>query len=138
MDSKSLRFLTCAWRALAGIALLVQFPGCQTPRNVSTQPGDGFVVGGVYSLLTPMRAVKWGNEVYLIEELKPTGNKRPAATYWLPKGTEIEVLELRSENTLTHGREHRVVGAEVTSRYCPSRMTLPPFKSGSSVFKRVR
>jgi hypothetical protein len=85
-----------------------------------------------------MLGVRWGDEVFLVENLRATGKKIPSEVYNIPAGAEINILEIRSENTITHGIERRAIGVDTSGQHCPSKMSMPARRADNPSLSRAR
>jgi hypothetical protein len=121
------------WAALCVFAL----PSCRTPAHAELD--DSYLaVGGVYQTTRPMLGVRWGDEIFLVENLRATGRSKPSEVYKIPTGTEIEILKIRSENTITHGIERRAIGIDTSRQHCPSEMSMPARRADNRSLSRAR
>jgi hypothetical protein len=124
---------------LVGCAALcaAALSGCQTPVHAEADASE-LAVGGVYRTTRPMLGVRWGDEVFLVETLRPTRDSKPSEVYRIPTGTEIEILKIRSENTITHNIERRAIGIDTSRQHCPSKMSMPARRADNPSLSRAR
>ena len=96
------------WRRLTGCVLTV-VAACSAPGVQQTEvapAASDFIVGEVYVVTTPLKAVTWGERTSLVPEMRLSEQAaKPVKIEDISPGTHIHIIAIREHNTLTHGME---------------------------------